>query len=393
MSKMTVEDFSPKGKRILVRCDFNVPINDGIITDNERIIRTLPTIKYLIEKGGRVILLSHLGRPKGKPVPEMSLRPVAGEISKLLGIDVIFVDDCVGEKTEKIVFGLNDGQCCLLENVRFYEGEEKGDETFAKCLASLGEVFVMEAFGAVHRPHASVYKAPIILGGAYAGFLMISEIDYLSRALYSPEHPYVLVLGGAKLETKIGVIDRLLDVSDAILIGGALSYTFLKVMGHSIGSSIFEEKYVKEAESALSKAVKLGSVLLLPQDHIVSESSDSKEGIYIGSSDIPDDMIGFDIGEKTIEQYSEVIKNAKLVFWNGPMGYFENPVFSVGTNKICSVIAESEATKIAGGGETILAINNLGLSNKFNHISTGGGASLEFLEGKKLPGIEVIKER
>jgi len=393
MSKMTVEDFSPEGKRILVRCDFNVPLKNGVIADNERIVRTLPTIKYLIEKNGRVVLLSHLGRPKGKKVPELSLRPVADEISKLLGRRVVFVDDCLGAEVEKVVSNLKDGGCCLLENVRFYEGEEKGDEAFAKSLASLGDVYVMEAFGAAHRPHASVYALPILLGGAYAGFLMISEIEFLSHALYSPEHPYILVLGGAKLETKIGVIDHLLDVADVILIGGALSYTFLKISGYSIGKSIFEEEFVESAKSALSKAGQLGKILLFPIDHIVAESPDSKDGMYVNSSDIPENLMGLDIGKKTIEQYIEIIKTAKLIVWNGPMGYFENSAFSIGTNEICRAIAVSDATKIAGGGDTVSAINKIGLADKFNHISTGGGASLEFLEGKELPGIKVIKEK
>jgi phosphoglycerate kinase len=393
MVKMTVEDFSPAGKRLLVRCDFNVPIKNSIITDNERIVRTLPTVKYLIDKGGKVILLSHFGRPKGKPVTEMSLRPVADEISKLLGKKVTFVDDCIGEKVEMAISNMKDGDCCLLENVRFYEGEEKGDETFAKSLASLGDVYVMEAFGAAHRPHASVYRVPMLLGGAYAGYLMMSEIEFLSRALYSPEHPYVLVLGGAKLETKIGVIDHLLDVADAVLIGGALSYTFLKIKGHSIGKSIFEEEYIESAKSALSKAVQLGKILLFPQDHIVAESPDSKEGIYIDSADIPENLMGLDIGRNTIEQYTEVVKNAKLIVWNGPIGYFENKVFSEGTNAICRAIVDTSGVKIAGGGDTISAINGLGLADRFSHISTGGGASLEFLEGKELPGVKVIKEK
>ncbi|HEC80023.1 MAG TPA: phosphoglycerate kinase [Firmicutes bacterium] len=393
MAKMTVEDFNPKGKRVLVRCDFNVPLKDGKITDNERIVRSLPTIRYLLERGGRVILLSHLGRPKGKIVPEMSLRPVSAELSNLLGREVLFAEDCIGDKALDAISKLDTGDCCLLENLRFHKGETSGDDAFANSLASLGDVYVSEAFGTAHRPHASVYLAPMKMGGSYAGFLMMKEIEYLGSALHSPEHPYVVVLGGVKLETKIGVIDKLIEIADRILIGGALSYTFLKVKGFNIGNSVFDEEFVNEAENALSRADALKKQILLPVDHIVAESVEVKRGTYIDNIDIPDGLMGLDIGRETIEIYKQALRDANLVVWNGPMGYFENDAFFVGTREIARAIAETAGKKIVGGGDTVSAIKKAGLIDAFDHISTGGGASLEFLEGKELPGIIVIRDK
>lgn len=390
----TIDTLELSGKRVLVRCDFNVPLKGEFIQDDTRITEALPTINELLEKGASVILMSHLGRPKGAHAEEFSLRPVAVRLSELLGKEVLFSSEAVGPEASEKASSLESGDLLLLENLRFYPGEKSNDEEFASQLASLADIFVQDAFGTVHREHASMVGVPSLLPSA-AGRLLEKEIKYLSKGL-TPEHPMVLVLGGAKLETKIGVIDFMIDKADIIIIGGGMAYTILKAQGYTIGLSLFDETQMDTAYSILKKAEENNVEIVLPVDYIISDAVDNPDRIEkTQGADIPDDMMGVDIGEKTRLLFAEKIALAKTIVINGPMGIFEIEEFSGGTRAVIKAIAEATAkgaSSIAGGGDTVSAINNFGYSREsFTHISTGGGASLKFLEGKELPGIKVLK--
>ncbi len=394
LNKMTIEDIEVAGKKVLVRCDFNVPMDsEGNITDERRIVAALPTIKYLIENGAKVILMSHLGRPKGEPNPKFSLEPVAKRLAELLDKEVIFAEDdeVVGENAKKAVSEMKDGDVVILQNVRFRKEEKKNDKEFAKELASLGEVYINDAFGAAHRAHASTVGVAEFLPAA-AGYLMKKEIEIMGAALESPERPFVAILGGAKVSDKIGVINNLLDKVDTLLIGGGMAYTFLKAQGKEIGTSLLEEDKIELAKELLEKAKKKNVEILTSIDVVVAkEFKEDTEYKTVDADNIPDDMMGLDIGRKTIELFGNAIKNAKTVVWNGPMGVFEMKPFAVGTKEIARIVGECEGTTIIGGGDSAAAVEQLGYADKMTHISTGGGASLELLEGKVLPGIDVLK--
>lgn len=392
--KKTVKDIDLKGKKVLVRCDFNVPMDeDKNITDTTRIIAAIPTIKYLLENDCAIILCSHLGRPKGEFKPEFSLKPVANELSKILGKEVIMAEDVIGEDAKTKAANLKSGEIMLLENVRFHKEETDNDEGFAKDLASLAEVYVNDAFGAAHRAHASTAGVAKFLP-AVSGFLIEKELECLGDAINNPERPFVAILGGAKVSDKIGVIDSLLEKVDTLLIGGGMAYTFFKAQGYEVGNSICELDKLDLAKEAMAKAKAKGVNLVLPVDTKVGkEFKPDTESKTVAWTEIPADWEGFDIGEKTIEIFSEEIKKAKTVIWNGPVGLFEFPQFSVGTNAIARVLATIDAKTIIGGGDSAAAVKKAGLEDKMTHISTGGGASLEFLEGKKLPGIECLQDK
>lgn len=398
MNKKTVKDIEVKGKRVLVRCDFNVPMKEGVITDDLRITAALPTIKYLSEQGAKVVLCSHLGRPKGEFNLKYTLAPVAKRLSEYLG-KVEFCEDCVGEKAENAVARLNDGEILLLENLRFYKEEEANDREFARKLASLCDVYVNDAFGTAHRAHAST--AGVVQHGfvktAVAGFLMHKEISFMSSALETPERPFVAVMGGAKVSDKIGVISNLLTKVDALIIGGGMAYTFLKAKGAAIGDSLLEADKLETASKIMEEAAARGVKLYLPTDVKATEKFpepvDAPAEYRVMRSNIEDGFMGLDIGPETQKKYAEVISSAKTVVWNGPMGVFENPVFAEGTRAVAKAIAESEALSIVGGGDSAAAVNTLGYSEKITHISTGGGASLEFLEGKSLPGVACLNDK
>lgn len=392
--KKTVKDIDLKGKKVLVRCDFNVPMDeDKNITDTTRIIAAIPTIKYLLENDCAIILCSHLGRPKGEFKPEFSLKPVANELSKILGKEVIMAEDVIGEDAKTKAANLKSGEIMLLENVRFHKEETDNDEGFAKELASMAEVFVNDAFGAAHRAHASTAGVAKFLP-AVSGFLIEKELECLGDAINNPERPFVAILGGAKVSDKIGVIDSLLEKVDTLLIGGGMAYTFFKAQGYEVGNSICELDKLDLAKEAMAKAKAKGVNLVLPVDTKVGkEFKPDTESKTVAWTEIPADWEGFDIGEKTIEIFSEEIKKAKTVIWNGPVGLFEFPQFSVGTNAIARVLATIDAKTIIGGGDSAAAVKKAGLEDKMTHISTGGGASLEFLEGKKLPGIECLQDK
>ncbi len=392
MAKKTVRDIDLKNKRVLMRADFNVPVKDGVITDDTRIRAALPTIKYILDQEGvSLVLMSHLGRPKGSVKPELSLKPVAKHLSNLLGREVKMAPDCIGEEVEKMAKELGAGEVLLLENLRFHAEEEKNDSEFAKKLASLGEIYVNDAFGTAHRAHASTEGVAHYLP-AVAGFLMEKEIKFLGGVVENPEKPFVAIIGGAKVSTKIGVLESLLKNVNTLIIGGGMSYTFLKVLGHSIGKSLLEEEFLDTAKKLLDKASELGVKVLLPQDHLVaSEFSENAEAEYVGSVDIPEGKIGMDIGKKTLDTYRDVIANAKTVVWNGPLGVFEFDNFANGTLEVAKMVAECKGTTVVGGGDSVAAVNKFGLADKIDHVSTGGGASLEYLEGKELPGIKVLE--
>ncbi|MGN1298478.1 MAG: phosphoglycerate kinase [Candidatus Scatovivens sp.] len=394
MNKKTVRDIDVKGKKVLVRCDFNVPQDEnGNITDNRRIVAAIPTIKYLLENDSKVILCSHLGRPKGEVKPEFSLAPVAKELSKLLNKEVILAKDVVGEDAVSKAKELKEGEVLLLENVRFEPGEEKNDEELSKKFASLAEIFVNDAFGTAHRAHSSTTGVASYLP-AVSGFLIEKELNFMGNALENPERPFVAILGGRKVSDKIGVIESLLEKVDTLMIGGAMAYTFFKAMGYSVGNSICEDDKLDLAKSLMEKAKTKGVKLMLPIDTKVGkEFSKDTESKTVKYTEIPDGWEGFDIGQETIELYKEELKNAKTVIWNGPVGLFEFEQFAVGTNSIAKALSELDAVTIVGGGDSAAAIEKAGLSEKFSHISTGGGASLEFLEGKKLPGIEALQNK
>ena len=394
MNKKTVKDIDLKGKKVFVRCDFNVPMDENKnITDNARIVGALPTIKYLLEQNCKLILASHLGRPKGEFKPEFSLAPVAKELSKLLGKEVIMAKDVVGEDAMNKAKNLKEGEILLLENVRFHKEETDNDPEFSKKLASMAEVFVNDAFGTAHRAHASTTGIASYLP-AVSGFLIEKELQFLGNAINNPERPFVAILGGAKVSDKIGVIDSLLEKVDTLMIGGGMAYTFFKAQGYEVGNSICEMDKLDLAKSAMKKAEEKGVKLMLPVDTKVGkEFKPDTESKTVSYKEIPADWEGFDIGEETIKMFSEELKNAKTVIWNGPLGLFEFEQFAIGTNEIAKVLSKIDATTIIGGGDSAAAVKKAGLEDKMTHISTGGGASLEFLEGKKLPGIEALMDK
>ena len=394
MSKKTVKDIDLRGKKVFVRCDFNVPMDENQnITDNRRIVAALPTIKYLIEQNCKIILASHLGRPKGEFKPEFSLAPVAKELSRLLGQEVLMAKDVIGESAKTLAANLQEGQVMLLENVRFEAGEEKNDPELSKKFASLAEVFVNDAFGTAHRAHSSTTGVADYLP-AVSGFLIEKELKFLGDALNNPERPFVAILGGAKVSDKIGVIDSLLEKVDTLMIGGGMAYTFFKAQGYEVGNSLCEPDKCDLALSLMNKAKEKGVKFLLPVDtKIGKEFKPDTESKTVAWTEIPEGWEGFDIGEKTIEMFKDELKSAKTVVWNGPLGLFEFDQFAIGTNAIAHALAELDATTIIGGGDSAAAVEKAGLADKMTHISTGGGASLEFLEGKKLPGIECLQDK
>ena len=394
MSKKTVRDIDLKGKKVFVRCDFNVPMDENQnITDNRRIVAALPTIKYLIEQNCRIILASHLGRPKGEVKPEFSLAPVAKELSKLLGQEVLMAKDVIGESAKSLAANLQEGQVMLLENVRFHREETDNDPEFAKELASMAEVFVNDAFGTAHRAHASTEGVSHYLPSV-SGFLIEKELRFLGDALNNPERPFVAILGGAKVSDKIGVIDSLLEKVDTLMIGGGMAYTFFKAQGYEVGNSLCEPDKCELALSLMKKAEEKGVKFLLPVDTKVGkEFKPDTESKTVAWTEIPEGWEGFDIGEKTIKMFVDELQTAKTVVWNGPLGLFEFDQFAIGTNEIAKALSKIDATTIIGGGDSAAAVEKAGLADKMTHISTGGGASLEFLEGKKLPGIECLLDK
>ena len=394
MSKKTVKDIDLEGKKVLVRCDFNVPMDEQKnITDNTRIVAALPTIKYLLENNCAIILCSHLGRPKGEFKPEFSLQPVAEELSNLLGKEIIMAKDVIGEDATSKAADLKQGEILLLENVRFHREETDNDAEFSKKLAGLAEVYVNDAFGAAHRAHASTAGVAAYLP-AVSGFLIEKELKFLGNAISNPERPFVAILGGAKVSDKIGVIDSLLEKVDTLMIGGGMAYTFFKAQGYGVGDSICELDKLDLATELMAKAKEKGVKFMLPVDtKIGKEFKPDTESKIVPWTEIPDGWEGFDIGTKTIEMFSEELKNAKTVVWNGPVGLFEFDQFAIGTSSIAKVLSEIDATTIIGGGDSAAAVKKAGLEDKMTHISTGGGASLEFLEGKKLPGIECLLDK
>ncbi len=394
MNKKTVKDIDLAGKKVLVRCDFNVPYDENrVITDNRRIVAALPTIEYLLDNNCKVILCSHLGRPKGEVKPEFSMDIVAKELSRLLDKEVILAKDVVGPDAMIKASNLKEGQIMLLENVRFEPGEEKNDEELSKKFASLAEIFVNDAFGTAHRAHSSTTGVASFLP-AVSGFLIEKELNFLGNALENPERPFMAILGGKKVSDKIGVISSLLEKVDVLMIGGAMAYTFFKAMGYNVGNSICELDKLDLAKEIMKKAELKGVKLMLPVDTKIGKEFDpNTESKIVKYTEIPDDWEGFDIGPETIKLYEEELKNAKTVIWNGPLGLFEYEQFAIGTNSIAKALANIDAIKIIGGGDSAAAVEKTGLAEKFTHISTGGGASLEFLEGKKLPGIEAIQDK
>ena len=395
MNKKTVRDIDVKGKKVLVRCDFNVPLDENFnITDNRRIVGALPTIKYLLDNECKVILCSHLGRPKGQVKKEFSLAPVAKELSRLLGKEVKLAEDIIGPSAKELTSNMKDGEIVLLENVRFDAREEANDPEFAKELASMAEIYVNDAFGTAHRAHSSTAGVASYLP-AVAGFLMEKEINFLGTTLENPERPFMAILGGKKVSDKIGVIDSLLEKVDTLIIGGGMAYTFFKAMGYNVGNSICELDKLDLATSLMEKAKAKGVKLMLPIDtKIGKEFKEDTESKVVSYKEIPDGWEGFDIGTETIKMYTDELKNAATVLWNGPVGLFEFDQFAIGTNSIAKFLGSMKnVTTIIGGGDSAAAIEKLGIGDKFTHISTGGGASLEFLEGKKLPGVECLLDK
>ena len=394
MNKKTIKDIDLKNKKVLVRCDFNVPMDENKnITDNTRIVAALPTIKYLLENNCAIILCSHLGRPKGEVKPEFSLKPVAKELSKLLDKEIIMANDVIGEDAKSKAENLQPGQIMLLENVRFHREETDNDPEFSKQLASMAEICVNDAFGAAHRAHASTAGVAQYLP-AVSGFLIEKELQFLGNALNNPERPFVAIMGGAKVSDKIGVIDSLLEKVDTLIIGGGMAYTFFKAQGYEVGDSICELDKLDLAKDLMKKAEEKGVKLMLPVDtKIGKEFKPDTESKTVAWTEIPEGWEGFDIGEKSIKMFEEEIKKAKTVVWNGPLGLFEFDQFAIGTNSIAKVLSEIDATTIIGGGDSAAAVRKAGLEDTMTHISTGGGASLEFLEGKKLPGIECLQDK
>ena len=400
LNKKSIDDINVKGKRVLCRCDFNVPLKDGKITDENRLVAALPTIKKLIADGGKVILCSHLGKPKGEPKPELSLAPVAVRLSELLGQEVKFAADpeVVGPNAKAAVEAMKDGDVILLENTRYRAEETKNGEAFSKDLASLCDVFVNDAFGTAHRAHCSNVGVAQLVDTAVVGYLMEKEINFLGNAVENPVRPFVAILGGAKVADKLNVISNLLEKCDTLIIGGGMAFTFLKAKGYEIGASLVDDEKIDYCKEMMEKAEKLGKKLLLPVDAVCAKSFpnpiDADIDVTVCAADaIPADMLGLDIGPKSAEEFAEAVKTAKTVVWNGPMGVFENPVLAKGTIAVAKALAETDATTIIGGGDSAAAVNQLGFGDKMTHISTGGGASLEFLEGKELPGVACADNR
>ena len=395
LNKKTIEDIDVKGKKVLARCDFNVPLKDGEITNDKRIVAALPPIKYLMEHGAKVILCSHLGRPKGEYKPEFSLAPVAKRLSEYLGVEVKLAEDAevVGPNAKAMAAELKDGEVMLLENVRYRAEETKNEENFSKELASLADIFVNDAFGTAHRAHCSTTGVAAYLP-AVCGYLIQKEIKFMGGALANPKRPLVAILGGAKVSDKIGVIENLIDKCDTIIIGGGMAYTFMKYLGHNIGTSLLEADWVEKAGEMMKKAEDKGVKFLIPVDNKVGKEYDENtEAKIVSSDDIPDGWMGLDIGPKTQEVFADAIKGAGTVIWNGPMGVSEWDNFAAGTICVAKAVADSGAISIIGGGDSVAAVTKLGFADKMSHISTGGGASLEFLEGKDLPGICALQDK
>ena len=400
LNKKSVDDINVAGKKVLCRCDFNVPLKEGKITDENRLVAALPTIKKLIADGGKVILCSHLGKPKGEPKPELSLAPVAERLSELLGQDVKFAADneVVGPNAKAAVEAMKDGDVILLENTRYRKEETKNGEEFSKDLASLCDVFVNDAFGTAHRAHCSNVGVAQLVDTAVVGYLMQKEIDFLGNAVENPVRPFVAILGGAKVADKLNVIDNLLEKCDTLIIGGGMAYTFLKAQGNEIGTSLVDDSKVDYCKEMIAKAEKLGKKLLLPTDAVTIKDFPNPidapvETEVYDSTAMPADRQGCDIGPKTQELFADAVKSAKTVVWNGPMGVFENPTLAEGTIAVAKALAETDATTIIGGGDSAAAVNTLGFGEKMSHISTGGGASLEFLEGQELPGVAAANDK
>ncbi len=392
-NKVTVEDLDVKGKKVLVRCDFNVPLDaEGNITDENRIVGALPTIEYLINNGAKVILCSHMGKPKGEPVPSLSLAPVAKRLSEKLGKEVVFAadDNVVGENAKAAVAAMKDGDVVLLENTRYRKEETKNVKEFSEELASLADMFVNDAFGTAHRAHCSNVGVAEILKPAAAGYLIQKEIEFLGNAVNNPVRPLVAVLGGSKVSSKISVIENLLDKVDKLIIGGGMAYTFKAALGQTTGDSLLEPDFIDYAKKMMEKA---GDKLIIPVDTVVAKAFDNDAESKVVEGSIEDGWMGLDIGPKSVKLFSDVLKTAKTVVWNGPMGVFEMPNFAKGTNAIAQVLADIDATTIIGGGDSVAAVNQAGLGDKMSHISTGGGASMEFLEGKELPGIAALTDK
>ena len=400
LNKKSVDDINVKGQRVLVRCDFNVPLKDGKITDENRLVAALPTIKKLIADGGKVILCSHLGKPKGEPKPELSLAPVAKRLSELLGQEVKFAADpeVVGPNAKAAVEAMKDGDVVLLENTRYRAEETKNGEAFSKDLASLADVFVNDAFGTAHRAHCSNVGVTQYVKTSVVGYLMQKEINFLGNAVNNPERPFVAILGGAKVADKLNVINNLLEKCDTLIIGGGMAFTFLKAKGYEVGASLVDDEKIEYCKEMMAKAEKLGKNLMLPVDTVAAKAFPNPidaeiDVVEVSVEAMPADMMGLDIGPKTAEAYAEAVKSAKTVVWNGPMGVFENPVLAKGTIAVAKSLAETDATTIIGGGDSAAAVNTLGFGDKMTHISTGGGASLEFLEGKELPGVAAANDK
>ena len=393
LNKKTIEDIEVKGKKVLVRCDFNVPLKDGVITNDKRIVASLPTIKYLLDNGAKVILCSHLGRPKGEVVPEFSLKPVAARLSELLGFEVKMADDVVGESAKALAADLKEGEVLLLENVRYEKGETKNDPELSKKFADLAEIFVNDAFGSAHRAHSSTTGVADYIP-AVGGYLINKEIEFIGGALEAPKRPLVAILGGAKVADKIGVITNLIDKVDTLIIGGGMAYTFMKCLGYNIGTSLLDADNVETAKEMMAKAKAKGVKFLIPVDNRVGKEYDENtENMVVDSDNIPDGWMGLDIGPKTEKLFADALVDAGTVIWNGPMGVSEWANFASGTIAVATAVANSNAISVIGGGDSVAAVTKLGFADKMSHISTGGGASLEFLEGKELPGIAALNDK
>ena len=393
LNKKTIEDIEVKGKRVLVRCDFNVPLKEGVITNDKRIVASLPTIKYLLDNGAKVILCSHLGRPKGEVVPEFSLKPVAARLSELLGLEVKMSCDVVGECANKLAAELKEGEVLLLENVRYEKGETKNDPELSKKFADLADIFVNDAFGSAHRAHSSTTGVADYIP-AVGGYLINKEIEFIGGALEAPKRPLVAILGGAKVADKIGVITNLIDKVDTLIIGGGMAYTFMKCLGYNIGTSLLDEENVETAKEMMAKAEAKGVKFLIPVDNRVGKEYDENtEHMLVDSDNIPDGWMGLDIGPKTEKLFADALVDAGTVIWNGPMGVSEWENFASGTIAVATAVANSGAISVIGGGDSVAAVTKLGFADKMSHISTGGGASLEFLEGKELPGIAALNDK
>ncbi len=400
LNKKTVDDINVKGQKVLVRCDFNVPLKNGVITDDNRIVAALPTIKKLIADGGKVILCSHLGKPKGEPKPELSLAPVAEDLSKKLGIEVKFAadDNVVGENAKAAVAAMKDGDVVLLQNTRYRAEETKNGEAFSAELGSLADIFVNDAFGTAHRAHCSTVGVVAHVKEAAAGYLIGKELQYLGNAVNDPVRPFVCILGGAKVDSKLPVIENLLTKADTLIIGGGMAYTFLAAKGYGVGTSLIDETKIDYCREMMEKAAAKGVKILLPVDCTIAKEFpdpiDAPIDVTVVDADkIPADMMSLDIGTKTAELYANEVKNAKTVVWNGPMGVFENPILAKGTLAVAKALADTDAVTVIGGGDSAAAVNTMGFGDKMTHISTGGGASLEFLEGKELPGIVALNDK